>query len=102
MDNSRTKGLKQENLRAEHELDLTYDYPFIEKVIETLEGQRKKRRKDFPAYTQEYVARKAGISLSTYRGYVKGRSYHIDLLTAKGIADVLGCRLSDIIEKAER
>lgn len=72
-----------------------------EKVIKDLEDRRKERRKKYPAYTQEYVAKRAGISLSTYKGYINDRGYCIDLITVKQLADILECRLSDVIEKAE-
>lgn len=101
MNKNRTEEPKQETPRAKRDMQRVTQEPFAEKVIQYLEEQRKIRRKNYSAYTQEYVAEKAGISLSTYRGYVAGRSHHIDLVTAKGIAEVLGCRLSDIIEKAE-
>lgn len=101
---TRTEELKQEarrDRRAEREMQRLTEEPFTEKVIKVLEEQRRKRRKNYSIYTQKYVAKQAGISLSTYKGYVAGRSHHIDLITAKGIADVLGCRLSDVIKKAE-
>lgn len=75
---------------------------FTEKVINELEERRKERRKKYPACTQKYVAEQAGISLSTYKEYVGGGNDCIDLITVKMIADTLGCRLSDVIEKAER
>jgi len=100
-DKNQTKESIQKNKRAERELERITGEPFVEKVMEILDGQRKKRQKGCGKYTQEYVAEKAGISISTYRGYVKGRSHCIDLITAKGIADLLGCQLSKVIEKAE-
>lgn len=94
--------LKQESRLAKREMQRVTQQLFVENVIKALEELRRKRWKDCKRYTQEYVAEKAGISLSTYKGYVTGRSYHIDLVTANGIADVLGCRLSDIIKNAEK
>jgi DNA-binding Xre family transcriptional regulator len=91
----------QETRRAKRDMERIPRELFIEEVAKALEGQRRKRRKCYRIYTQRYVAEKAGISLSTYKGYVSGRSHHIDLITAKNIADVLGCRLSDIIGQAE-
>lgn len=88
--------------REEREIQRVTAGPFAEKVIEELEDRRKERRKKYPAYTQKYVAEQAGISLSTYKEYVSGCSYCIDLITVKQIADILGCRLSEVIEKAER
>lgn len=101
MNNNCTEELKQETQRAKREMNRVTRELFAEKVMEDLEEQRKNLQKNYRVYTQQYVAEKAGISLSTYKGYVMGRSHHIDLITAKGIADILGCRLSDIIEKAE-
>lgn len=98
---NRTKEPNRETRRLDRDMERIPQQAFIEKVINTLEEQRRKRWKDYRKYTQKYVAEKAGISLSTYKGYVSGRSHHIDLITAKNIADVLGCRLSDVIEKAE-
>ena len=90
-----------ESRRLDRDMERIPQQAFIEKVIRDLEEQRRKRWKDYRKYTQKYVAEKAGISPSTYKGYVSGRSYHIDLITAKNIADALGCRLSDVIERAE-
>lgn len=101
MENNQTEELKQEAKRAKREIQRATAEPFVEKVVQALEEQRKERRKHYPIYTQEYVAEQAGISLSTYKGYVADRGCCIDLITAKLIADVLRCRLSDIIEKAE-
>ncbi len=98
---NRTEEPKQETRRAIREITRVTGQPFVKKVVDALEEQRKKRREKYSIYTQEYVAEKAGISPSTYKGYVGGRSHHIDLITAKRIAEVLGCRLSDIIEEAE-
>lgn len=86
---------------AERDIQRITGQPFAKKVIDALEEERKKCLKASSLYTQKYVAEQAGISPSTYKGYVAGRSHHIDLITAKGIADVLGCRLADIILKAE-
>ena len=99
---NQTEEPKQETIRAEREMQRIVQEPFVEKVIKSLEEQRRKRRKSHSIYTQKYVAEQVGISLSTYKGYVRGDSYHIDLITAKGIADVLGCRLSDVIKNAEK
>ena len=98
---NQTKKTNREYRRLERDIERIPQQAFIEKVIKYLEEQRRKLWKDYKKYTQKYVAEKAGISLSTYKGYVSGRSYHIDLITAKNIADALGCRLSDVIEKAE-
>ena len=100
MDN-RKKEPEQESIRAKREMERSAGESFAEEVIKALEEQRKKRRKNYRIYTQGYVAEKAGISPSTYKGYVSGRSHHIDLITAKMVADALGCRLHEIIEKAE-
>lgn len=101
MDNNRTEKLEWETLRAKREMQRVTAGSFAEKVIEELEDRRKERRKKYPACTQKYVAEQAGISLSTYKGYIYDRGYCIDLITVKQIADILGCRLSDVIEKAE-
>lgn len=101
MDNNQTKKLKQKTLRTEREMQRVTAGVFAEKVIKDLEDRRKERRKKYPAYTQEYVANQAGISLSTYKGYINDRGYCIDLITVKQLADILGCRLSDVIESAE-
>lgn len=98
---NRKKEPEQETRRAKREMERVARELFAEEVIKALEEQRKKRCKNYRIYTQGYVAEKAGISLSTYKGYVSGRSHHIDLITAKMVADVLGCRLHEIIEKAE-
>lgn len=101
LNKNRTEEPKQETKRAKRDMLRAAQRPFVANVIQYLEEQRKERQKKYSVYTQEYVAERAGISLSTYKGYVAGRSYHIDLITAKKIAEVLRCRLSDIIEKAE-
>lgn len=101
LNQNRTEEPERETRRAKRDMERIPQEPFTEKVIRVLEELRRKRWKDYRIYTQEYVAEKAGISLSTYKGYVSGRSHHIDLITAKNIADVLGCRLSDVIEQAE-
>lgn len=101
MDNNQTEKLKQETLCTEREMQRVTAGAFAEKVITDLEERRKERRKKYPAYTQKHVAEQAGISLSTYKGYINDRGYCIDLITVKQLADILGCRLSDVIEKAE-
>ena len=97
-----TEEPKQETTKAKREIQRTTAVFFAEKIIIALEEHRKKLRKNCSVYTQEYVAEKAGISLSTYKGYATGNRCSIDLITAKGIADALGCRLSDIIKDAEK
>lgn len=99
---NRTGEPEQETRRAKREMQRITEELFVEKVIKDIEEQRRKRWKKSGIFTQGYVAEKAGISISTYKGYVHGRSHHIDLITAKRIADVLGCRLSDVIERTER
>ena len=101
LNKNRIEQPEQETQRAKREMKRIAQEPFIEKVIQCLEEQRKKRQEKYSAYTQKYVAEQAGISRSTYKGYVAGRSHHIDLITAKRIAEVLDCRLSDVIKKAE-
>lgn len=101
LNKNRTEVPKQETRRAKREITRKTGEPFVEEVVKVLEEQRRKRWKKYSIYTQEYVAEKAGISPSTYKGYIAGRSHNIDLITAKRIAEVLECRLSNIIEKAE-
>lgn len=101
MYNNHTEKLEQKTLRANRETQRVTAGVFAEKIIKDLEERRKERREKYPAYTQEYVAEQAGISLSTYKGYINDRGYCIDLITVKQIADILGCRLSEVIEKAE-
>ncbi len=98
---NQTKKAIQRNKRAEREMNRIVEEPFVAKVFEVLEERRRELKKNYRIYTQEYVAEKAGISRSTYKGYVMETSYHIDLITAKGIADILGCQLSDVIKEAE-
>lgn len=101
MYNNCTEKLNKTTLRANRETQRLIAGVFAEKVIKDLEERRKEHWKKYPAYTQEYVAEHAGISLSTYKGYLNDRGYCIDLITVKQIADILGCRLSEVIEKAE-
>lgn len=102
---NQSEELKKESRcdrRAEREMQRLIGQPFTDKVIDSLEKQRRKRWKDCKIYTQKYVAEKAGISLSTYKGYLRDRSYDIDLITVKNIADMLGCKLSDVIKSTEK
>ena len=98
---SKQKQLEEELKRAckaDKEVNDVLQYYFIDKVMENIETIRKKRFKDFPDnYTQKKVAKRAGISRSTYTNYVQSRSYDISLLTVWKIAQILDCNLSDIL-----
>ncbi len=58
-----------------------------------------RRRKAVPGMTQKKLCDEIGIGLSTYKDYLTGRSDNITLKTAKKIADVLKCELSDFFSQ---
>ena len=89
--------LKQDRLGEKEQNDLINDI-FMNDVMEKIEERRKELRKDFPVYTQKYVAEKAFISLSTYKNYISGYNTSFSLRMLKNIADILGCKPSDFLD----
>lgn len=81
----------------EREMRDTENTLWVQDFIRRVERIRKERRKVSDGYTQKELAGKAGIALSTYADYVSGLNDNISLKTARNIAHVLGCRLSDLI-----
>lgn len=89
--------LKQD-YSGSRELDnLVYDN-FMENVVEKIEKKRKELKEVSPIYTQEYLAKKAGVSFSTYKNYLSGYNSGFSLRTLKKIADALKCRPSDFLD----
>lgn len=89
--------LKQDYAGSRELDNLVYD-KFMKNVIEKIEKRRKEFRKVSPIYTQEYLAKKAGISFSTYKNYLSGNNNGFSLRTLKKIADTLNCHPSDFLE----
>lgn len=89
--------LKQDRLRDKEQDDLINDI-FMNDVMDKIEKKRKELLKVSPVNTQQYVAEKAGISLSTYKNYLSGYNTGFSLRTLKNIADTLGCKTSDLLE----
>lgn len=89
--------LKQD-YSGNRELDnLVYDI-FMENVMKKIEKKRKELKEISPVYTQEYLAKKAGVSASTYKNYVSGYNNGFSLRALKKIADALKCRPSDFLD----
>ena len=82
---------------VERELDNTTYYSRLETAMENVERLRKERQKKSPLYTQEYLARKAGISRSTYQDYRSVSSQNIKAITLLKMADILECGIFDLI-----
>ena len=82
---------------VERELDNTTYYSRLETAMENVERLRKERQKKFPFYTQEYLAKKAGISRSTYQDYRSVSSHNIKAITLLKMADTLECDIFDLI-----
>lgn len=94
------KDLKLDS-KALQELDDATQEISIMAVMENIERLRQARLDASPdpsEYTQKSMARKAGISLSTYKDYLTGTS---DALTVKAVFNIkhaLQCSLDDIME----
>lgn len=94
-------GLKndlKQDYAANKEIDNLTNDIFMENVMEKIEERRKLLKMVFPIYTQEYVAEKAGISISTYKNYLSGYNTGFSLRTLISIADTLGCKPSDFLD----
>ena len=89
--------LKQ-NHAATKEGDYYANDTFMKNVMEKIEKRRETLMAVSSIYTQEYVAKKAGISLSTYKNYLDESNIGLRLRTLKNIADVLGCKPSDFLD----
>lgn len=89
--------LKQ-NHAAEKEVENLAIDIFMENVMERIEERRKLLKMVFPIYTQKYVAKKAGISISTYKNYLSGYNTGFTLRMLINIADTLGCKPSDFLD----
>lgn len=89
--------LKKDRLRDKEQNDLANDI-FMENVMKNIEKRRKELKKASPVYTQERVAKKAGISFSTYKNYLSGYNSGFSLRMLKNIADILGCKPSDFLD----
>lgn len=88
----------------EKQLNYVIRNEFCKHVMSNIEDLRKKRLKEYKAsggtdnrYTQQYMAYKGGISLSTYKNYLTGDSYDIKLITILKFADILRCEWHDIL-----
>ena len=83
---------------ADRELDnLVYDI-FVKNVMEKIEKRRKELVSVSPIYTQKYLAKKAGVSFSTYKNYLSGKNNGFSLRMLKKIADALECRPSEFFD----
>lgn len=89
--------LKQDRVRDKEQDNLTNDI-FMGNVMGRIEKRREDLMKSSPVYTQKYVARKAGISISTYKNYLSGYNTGFSLRVLKNIADTLGCKPSDFLD----
>ena len=89
--------LKQDYYRDKEVDDHTNDI-FMQKVMEKIEKRRELLITVFPIYTQKYVAKEAGISISTYKNYLSGYNTGFTLRTLLNIADTLGCKPSDFLD----
>ena len=102
-----TKELNEElkhDYITDKELNQVNYYEYIENVLKNIENIRKKRLKELKSsnginehYTQKDVAKRAGVSITTYKNYMSRKSYNISLMTVLKIAHVLRCDLNDIL-----
>lgn len=102
-----TKKLNEElkhDYITDKELNQVDYYKYIENVLKNIENIRKKRLKELKSsnginehYTQKDVAKRAGVSIATYKNYMSRKSYNISLITVLKIAHVLRCDLNDIL-----
>ena len=73
----------------------------IQDVMISIEKVRKSRQKEYPVYTQAYLAKKAGISRATYHNYLKGKYDSIELKTVLNIVHELRCNITDVIKRGD-
>lgn len=71
---------------------------FVQKVMKAIEDERKRRMKTYPCYTQAYVAKKSGISLSTYKSYLLGNNANLCLATFRDMVKILNINPDDILK----
>lgn len=90
--------LKRDRI-ADKELN-TEQYYSIDNVMNNIERLRKERKKKCPYLTQDYLARKSGISLATYKNYLSGASDNITLKTLINIAQTLNCDVRELLKPA--
>lgn len=105
MSNNRTtdylnQELKKERI-AEKEINNIIQSSSIIKIMNNVEDKRQELYKKSSLYTQEYVAKKAGISLVTYWNYKTGRSNGTKWITIENLAHVLKCDVLDIIKPSK-
>ena len=86
--------LKRDRL-IDRELN-SLQYDSLEILMDNIEYLRKKRFQTFPTYTQEYVAKRAGISISTDTNYRTNASDKSRLKTLLRILETLGCDYTEI------
>lgn len=95
--------LKQElknDMIADREIDgSTVNYSQIMTLMDRIEAMRIERRGKSSEFTQQKLAEKAGIGLSTYTDYLSGTSDNIKLKTVINIAHALQCKLSDLVDE---
>lgn len=90
--------LKRERM-ADKEIDDTIQSIPITDIMRNIERLRKTRRKEIPMYTQEYLARKSGISRGTYQNYLHGEKDNLKVKTLLQMVDVLRCDIADVVKK---
>lgn len=91
------EDFKKNYFREKEHNDLTND-TFMQSVMEKIEKRRNAFKKKYPVYTQKYLAEKAGVSLATYKNYLRGYNTGFSLRTLKNIADALKCKPSDFLD----
>ena len=71
----------------------------ITDIMKNVERLRKIRQKKFPMYTQEFFAKKVGISRGTYQNYLHGEEDALKVKTLLKMVDVLRCDIADVVKK---
>lgn len=85
---------------VDREINDTSDYCWMAALMDKIECIRQERLNVSREYTQNKLAKDAGIGLSTYKDYLSGISDNIKLKTVINIAHVLQCKLSDLIDES--
>ncbi|GEM_PF-2855563 len=81
---------------ADNEIETAYLYQFADSVMQKVEQRRKELyKKSGGIYSQEYLAKRAGITRVTYNTYLNDTGTTIKLITLRKIADVLKCDIKE-------